>query len=166
MQKCDGTADCPKLATEPDSWDERDCPQPIGCSAFLCKDKQTCLDESQVCDGVADCPMTEVGEGGEEEEDCDGSGLTDCQQGGSEDKTENRNYIIYVHTTENEPIDLVENKKTVKWNIVLVCLSLVVVMMGMMVVSSLQESLEPLDGGAGGVCHSHPGHQPVEYTCQ
>ena len=94
MQKCDGTADCPKLATEPDSWDERDCPQPIGCSAFLCKDKQTCLDESQVCDGVADCPMTEVGEGGEEEEDCDGSGLTDCQQGGSEDKTENRNYII------------------------------------------------------------------------
>ena len=90
MQKCDGTADCPKLATEPEAWDERDCPQPIDCHApaYLCRDKQTCLDESQVCDGVEDCPLSEVSGGGEEEEDCEGSGATvqDCQEGESEDQ--------------------------------------------------------------------------------
>ena len=82
MQKCDGTTDCPKLATEPDAWDERDCPRPIDCHApaFLCGDKQTCLDESQVCDGVSDCPMTEISGGGEEEEGCD-EGSAECQEG-------------------------------------------------------------------------------------
>ena len=40
----------PMVATEPEAWDERDCPRPIDCSApaFLCSDKQTCLDKSQV----------------------------------------------------------------------------------------------------------------------
>ena len=87
MQKCDGTADCPKLATEPEAWDERDCPRPIDCQApaFLCGDKQTCLDESQVCDGVDDCPMTEVSGGGEEEEGCEGSAAQDCQEGERKD---------------------------------------------------------------------------------
>ena len=88
VQKCDGTADCPKLATEPEAWDERDCPRPIDCPspAFLCADKQTCLDESQVCDGVSDCPLTEVSGGGEEEEGCEGSALVDCEEGESGDQ--------------------------------------------------------------------------------
>ena len=86
MQKCDGTADCPKLATEPEAWDERDCPRPIDCHApaFLCGDKQTCLDESQVCDGVSDCPINEMSGGGEEEDGCEGSAK--CKEGESGEK--------------------------------------------------------------------------------
>ena len=70
-------------------------------------------------------------------------------------------------TTENEPLDLVDKRKNVKWNSLVLCLAVVVVIVWLMLVSSLPEPLVPQDGGAGqGVCHSQPSHQPAEYTCQ